>query len=1566
MATCTGLRSPASASTYNRARVQVGGIIGRQLFYGFRVRVKHPSVYKTSQQEDWYIWTQDSNRYGLEGSVSTVKFNKRQAPSQVEFYHKSYGMYNEDFFPNFHIEVQGTQPYSVTSTDSDVVIYPFVFAEPLTTSLRITAPYGYTWSSTSASFNAKMNMSTLPFPITPSYENDNQLVWPILEFAKEQTYGFIAKIRVPDFGPVTSSDNFFVEFGYNKDVIESRLMAKAFPAPIISAVTNAAISYASNLQSYTTNWIEFRFQTVTTLQQDEGIVIKGDANTRGFTASCNLRMIDDSPAFPSDLKCIMVDAQDSLPQLVLRAGPTPVPPGYYKFELLAQNPKNKILVPGNWQFGTYQTVNEFPNSPQIDQYLWAPGFAINGPILEAKLYPLNVGQLEATKRNDRPNKPNQLIFSFKLRQTPPAEAPLILRGPRGFVFEEDCLGTVITAQNYVFGPNTESTWPPDLTKWPAQFAPTACIGEGRFATITIPAGLSRMNLYAFRISVTKNPPSTPEWNKWTIDYQGESSEPFDGFTVWTFTHTKVQPVSLAKSPTGANVARTINPVEINFRAYKRVPFKCPSCATGGLLRVTTPNRFEFVQNNGECNAQLFETNSGPNSAFPPETLRCQVSPTLRTKLFLEIVGGTKVIEGGGRDYTLIVEVYNPSVTDQAGYWAFDSFNSKASANINNDQIALDESVIMGKEINNVLNIWTVNNKYQRFNGKTPVNDVEIIMQFPDALKDNDEIFVYAPLNFDLTGNIELKDCKDFRWPPNTNPFPNSGFPMCECSGTPRICYMRFFIREYKDPAYPQNENIQFAIATENPAKTPFVMQNFWTVEHKREGLIKSSHVIRSWAINPQLEEAQIILNGPNQRAGSESDLTFIFNPVSDAGTLKIEALFPTEFDFGASTVPVPYDIDERSEREILIINRAGIIAGKVSTIRISSVKLGRGGGQTRFNLITYSDEKMNVKRDEKLEFTQGFRLPGTVVVTSKTLKSKYQNERQLFPVKSLFRPRVNELAVAEFTLMFSQPVYASEKLIITCEGDGAYELQSSPFVIIGKERVETSVERTVGMVTQLMATLKPGRPSSEVALQADTPYTLVFWSIPKQGPNDWRFITSDGGPYPTNTNDGTTTGFTPVAQMGLTVSTLRSPPRAIIKVTLNVNPRSAVVLQLLIIAPPAFIFPPTGCGKMCAAGQALGATMRRTATIASPTGEPLTNFQGIEINIQTPEETPGGAQSWFVEARGQQRGSTTGWGEGSGFRVEQMVSGVSYAGVSSLRNAQISFHFTLNVDAGSEIAVEPPTNYLLSCSTEGALKQGSLPGTRPGCTDEPLVLMLSTTLTRGEYSFAVAVDLPAQKPTPNNFNIIIRDRDNRVVDAAYSLAGVELVAAPVMSPTLSWSRAEPGQNSIITIGITFKKDYNQVKALLISFPQKFIHAILRPTDVQNLNRRFPVAASQSGGWAEWFQDKLLIYLDDSDDSTVIAADTYSFNFPVLVPVDNVPKVNVWYFTLCSERTCEQPKGRGTIVSFPLQGFALGEVSSSSLKVAASEAPPRALGLSAFIVSYALSVLFAFMTSCPGS
>jgi hypothetical protein len=487
-------------------------------------------------------------------------------------------------------------------------------------------------------------------------------------------------------------------------------------------------------------------------------------------------------------------------------------------------------------------------------------------------------------------------------------------------------------------------------------------------------------------------------------------------------------------------------------------------------------------------------------------------------------------------------------------------------------------------------------------------------------------------------------------------------------------------------------------------------------------------------------------------------------------------------------------------------------------------------------------------------------------------------------------------------------------------------------------------------------------------LQADTPYTVMFWVKPKAGTNNWKFSTEEAGPpappYPTNTNDGITTGFKPVQQMTLEVTTPRSPPHAVINVVLKIDPKSAIVLMLQIIAPPAFIFPSTGCGAMCQAGQALGVTGRRTATIASSTGEALTTMTHT-IFVQTPQSTPGGVQNWFVEARGQGQGAVTGWGEGTGFPVMQMEAGVAYAGISSLRSAQISFHFDLKVNAGSEIAIEPPPNYILSCSTQGALKVGSLPGTKPGCTDEPLVLMLSKPMVAGTYSFAIAVDLPAQLPASNAFNIVIRDQNNNVVDAKYGIAGQDIKVVPTTSPTLAWTRSEINQRTVISISITFTNDYSLVKALLITLPDTFVQNVMNPSEVKNVNRRFPVAASQAQGWAVTTeQNKLKIELDDSDSNTVIAAGTYSWNFPVMMPSKAVPRKNVWYFSLCSSRLCKTWDGKYVIVSFPMQGFKVGEVSPI---VAVNQANGARRFASSLTLSFAIGcivpALFTLMSLC---
>ncbi|CAE7825321.1 unnamed protein product [Symbiodinium sp. CCMP2456] len=898
---------------------------------------------------------------------------------------------------------------------------------------------------------------------------------------------------------------------------------------------------------------------------------------------------------------------------------------------------------------------------------------------------------------------NQLVFQFSLNIRPLATGILALRGPRGFEFDDNCLPYVITDRNDVFGPNTQDVWPPDYSEWPPEYRPTKCAGNGREALITVPSGLGRNSLYVFRIGVRRNPMSTPEWNKWSINFNEQASDPFQGFTVWTFTNMNIMAVGAMKTPTGAGIIRTPTPVTIEFMPFNTVPPKPPNEQFGGMLRLTVPVGYEIQHSNSQCEVELFVTDG--SVVFEDSDYSCRVENTVKQLLYM---AGAKDIRGG-YPYTLITWTFNPPTAAVAETWRIDTFQTWTAE----PDTALDETEFLGYNVNNQLNIFQVTNSLNVFNGNTKVNDIDILLNFPDPMKDDDEILIVGPRGFNLIGNPELANCNEFRWVDGVQ-LPATGEPGCTCDPQ-GFCTIRWQIDESRDPAYPQNEDIHFKVATTNPSQTPFLTDNYWKASHVKAAVVKSSHIYRGWDINPQLENVDIKLVGNDYAAGKTSDIEVTFTPITDADTIYIEAIFPTQFSFDQSTVALPYDIDGQSEGATLIINRGAFRAGITATIRINTVRLGRAGGQTRFNLITYRDETRTEKRDEKLDFDGGFRLPGLITVQgTPVLKSQYQVAAAANPVKQLFRPRVLEDAQAEFTLSFTRPVQASERLLITCQGQAQYQLKQSPFVVIGIGQIENQVE--IDSFGTLRATLKPGRPATEVALQADTPYTIIMWVLPIQGANTWRFDTSDGGSLPTNTNDGDLDGFYPVEQMVLGVEAVRSPPKAVVDVILNIDAGSAIVRELIIIAPPSFLFDESagGCGNMCLPGEALSSTSRRTATIQSPTGEPLTQLRNLKVRVLTPAQTPSSV-TWYVEGRGQGAGTTVGWGEGPGFFVTQMAgTSVMYPAVATIAQAQIVFTFALNINAGNQINIEAPPGFILTCSTEGALKQISLPGGKQG------------------------------------------------------------------------------------------------------------------------------------------------------------------------------------------------------------------------------------------------------------
>jgi hypothetical protein len=288
-----------------------------------------------------------------------------------------------------------------------------------------------------------------------------------------------------------------------------------------------------------------------------------------------------------------------------------------------------------------------------------------------------------------------------------------------------------------------------------------------------------------------------------------------------------------------------------------------------------------------------------------------------------------------------------------------------------------------------------------------------------------------------------------------------------------------------------------------------------------------------------------------------------------------------------------------------------------------------------------------------------------------------------------------------------------------------------------------------------------------------------------------------------------------------------------------------------------------------------------------------------------------------------------------------MLAKVRYPGIANL-NAQMAWSFVTTVDAGSRIVVTAPEGFFLTCSTEGALKVITLPGGNQQCEGEEgntLSIILNETLTRNEFAFAIKAQIPPETPELNEFSIQILDRKLMVIDGAYGVPGVPIGNHRILLPFLSWTKSDPNSNSEITAGISFDEEVEWVRAILFTFPDTIIHDVIKPSQCKNLNRKFPLPSD--GEFADTSNYAFIkVYTADTD-SGLIPPDIYKWNFPVMLPAE-MPRDNVWYISLCDDRSCRFPTDPSVVVHFPIAGFRMGERSPQELDTVGSFALQTAL------------------------
>jgi len=1576
---------------YNHAAVKLTGAILSNSIYAFGLWVSNAEVYADSQRTGWRIYTLDMNDFKVDGTPMPIPALAHTATSlTMPDTMLSFGLYraqiNTQTTLNVQVSIESTVPYTMSMQRTWVTVLPLRVGEQITSTLRVAAPMGYEWDFANSEFR-----HLAPFPNTTEslwlmgttgtlpgrypQRQGNVLLWNQARmYWPNETYGFQTYIRVPDRTPSAAPNWFIFEFGFDGNSLATRHAASAVPAPAVQSLTNAAMEYNTNVEGKV-NPIVFQIQTISQIPAGGGLLIEGPVGfefpnpctpevapaARGATYQVE-PMAGNVLSLPMEVACSYQQTTGPTGRSIIRltAGASGIMPGLYRFQLLGKNPATAVansvdntkpcVMQFCWDFHSLRVIGNV--NTKLDSSISIPSFDINVKMVEALIPELTREQQAATGRDDRPLSRNPLVFKFKLGSAAIFSGTMLIRGPLGTIFREDCAEDVEVRPTEVFG--TGQMLPEEYAVWPQGVEIVSCRGEGPDARIVIDPGVTDGLLfevfYPIRVAVLHNPVVQPIDNRWTLDFNGESSDPFDGYMLWTFTRTSLLTATMGRSTTVTGDPFLSNPVTFTFRPKNTVK------GAGMIIRVEAPDSWTIaIEADGHCKIMMQPisadsagtgnadplTAPAPNWIGPPSLIwgdadvRCDVDVATGRILTATVLASEREIEAN-RDYQLTIFVRNPTLTIPAyeeamwNVWHLDTFDSPGSSGVL--PTFRDSITLPGYPVYNKARQWVVRNQdpvtgatYR--NGLSEIPGLFVQFQLPTKLVPGDVIAIEAPTGFNfLTGPQD--SCADFRWEPMEDAFlylPNS---MITCIDN----MITIQVQEPKN--IPELRVMMFRLTSRNPAKTPHTFLNHWSITHTASGSIMSTEAIKSWDVVPQLANVRVMLVGEQKAENSVSTIAVSYRPVSDADELSLEALEPTGFDFtGASAISLGHEVIATDAETIRI--RASTYAEVNVDIVIANFRLGLNGGPTLFNLITRLNN--GAQMDEALNFRSGFRLPGRVAVTGKQISSEYKLMPELYPVPSLWEVRMGEFAVVElpFTVTINSAVGNLMRLRAP-----PYDLQAQDFNIIQSGTAETVTSEVTStssgeMVVRLGTQLFRG-VLYEASVRALTP------RVPNPTDAMWSIEILDGSQLPLNTNDGLTEGFRLVERAELAVRATRSPPMAAIDVNLVVDPKSSQPDELILVAPLGFNFTPnclvTSSFNRVTSCQLHGNVAGRAS--ARLTVARLTSvLEQVVIKVTTPAQNPP-STSWFINARDMASDLQLAWGEDpSGVLIRQMLGAhVLYPGIPQIPG-QMAFSFITNekIESGGAIRVGYPTDIEVLCNGL-YLSQVAITGevTCMNFIQEGYFeLRLDRPLPPGQQAFTVTSTCPAAV-NDNVFYIIILTPTGQVSDAAMSIPGLRIQhGLPISAMPLIWGMAEPNRNTFVSTGIELLaelplKDPPIMSEIIIEMPPDFSHQVQKTAQLETLTEPLP---RREGGWLDVTDPRRLRLLMDEEAIQKLAIGSYRFQWPIMVPAV-MPKYNIWELTVCSpairNESCTGSDDPRALVSFPLAGFGMGESHPSSI------------------------------------
>jgi hypothetical protein len=1412
--------------------------------YGFRIQVFNAKEYVESQHNGFRLTTLSAGGNAIDATYYTMRF----LSSQGDGVGTSFGVYRLPMHSgSFVVGLENMLPFTETGLPTNVIIFPLrvPFDSRVNVDWRVVAPHGYEWDFIPSQFKYRMidilgvtaDLPIASIPVPPVLPPKNILDFQnnfMGSWGRTATYGFIAAVRVPDATPRSTVNAFFIEFGYTDKAATGRRAGAVYEAPQVRALVNCAVDYQVTSLSGQQNRLLLTLETITSLVAGGGLQIESPA---GFIFEQRCVLLDNPMRIPptADLTTAAraictseVPYTTNKPLVTVSVISGEIRPGLYEFMIDTTNPRVQgDAASMGWTLYAYSSIG---SQTTADLTATLQGFPIEKPMRAGEI--VEKVSYALTDRNDHPDQRSFIVLAFELAERPPeATSVLTVKAPLGFSFAPLC--EVIAGLN-VFGPNY--LYPFGLRIFEASAAIEGCEGDRNTARITIKSGLVNLRKYAFRLEVF-NPQAIPEENRWTISYAGESTMPFNGYRLWSFTEVDISTSMAARSTA---VEETKTTVTIRFRPTNSITWE-------GFLTVAAPFGFRIAT---DCVVEVQRLNPLKQPIATVPFIKCQGAPQPTNVAEVHITDEDTQITALA-SHQMKIEVVNPLVIPiDPGSWRLQSYSMKTTEYAYLLDIGEAPSFLL-TEVFHTLEV-----AYPFIAALSESLELTFQIILPYAVDLGDVLEIMGPEGYDFgvaasaaQHAMEFRECRGYR----STSLADLPVPKC-LQNTIRFAFQAGGIPlSSRDMTTPL---IEFRVQTAYPRRTLETSQNIFHGEHRRGTSLLSSKTVPGQMVIPRLQDLAVVRTDKMLAVSSMASLQVSFSPSQPAAAVSITTRgiigidMQAKFGFADAKIRGTVQLQAITDMEILLQSNTSIsfktvlLEGLSYVFLISDLVNPAKPGRTMWTFTTFAQPEGSTGFDwltleNRRDYSEDFVGPQTIsriaIDPERTVLANSFLDTDGTELKVSFVVYPDGISSGQYLILYAP--FGYEFVDRTFKPGDGFPLVSGSVYVRGVRAGDVQDEgagrayiiqiRTgfaVNQLIQFAVRVSTPRTPDDLAL-FETDYSST-WGLMAAQDTD--------GQQPSASNDDLFPGFTLKASFGnvaITPEPNGVTPRKHVIVTVRISPKTtlrsltqggSITVRMmspigfdfdsgcLAVTPNAVFEKCTGDGRVAVLpvrGARLPQGISSVQLFVTNAGiTPATNTWMLETFVDVPVDN-----TWDTLESPRQQSIVP------GYEIRELIQAT--IGANTQRGAVtkvfVWFLATNFLDVGGSVELHAPPSYSLRCNPR--IEYISLPSgtcrleggtTSPSVSDYHHYLILTSTLPNQvvypntAYEFAVPAVNPMHDANPNFWGLVLRNPRREVVDATMTLEGYMLTNYQLVVESLLASSTSPTVVNFVRLTIT--------------------------------------------------------------------------------------------------------------------------------------------------------------------